>query len=587
MKENNRKDGNRRMFLRTLMAIGAASMAGCFGGGSSDEIERPQPDDGEEDNYEQIGTLEYIGIDQQSGALQYEMQEMAVEQIRELGVDINLNVLAYSALAERWLAFDYDMLTLWQEDSADKLDGHFPLYFNYHSDFSRGDGENCLLYESTEYDNTVDNFIDTVNLDERVEAGMECQELLKRDQPVSYVFHRDTSSAANTDQFTGWTPQQSSWMFWNIDNLRNLEAQQDGNTVIFATGTEPPTVNPTGVLGGAAMQASKLQYVRLARWNSDGEAEPFAAESIEYVDDTTVDVELVPNLVCHDGEPFTAEDVQFTFEYFKEWGVPYLGSYYNLVDEVTVIDEQNLQFELARPTYSFKTVVSTEIPMIPKHIWDGVPEEHNLEHPSEWSDFSTVGAGPLELVNYEPQEQLVFEPFDDHPLVDFDFDTLIWNIYGDASSAINDVNQGNASFAQDLLPTQRERLEGENHLEIFEMGGSDMTSVFHNCGREPMQDRAFRQAVSEVINKQQIIEIVLRGRGEPAVTPISPSNDRYYNENVEGTYNGGLEAAINHLADAGYRWDEDNNLLKPINRFEESEDINPYGNPRGELPDNI
>ncbi len=88
-----------------------------------------------------------------------------------------------------------------------------------------------------------------------------------------------------------------------------------GGTLVAAITQDPGHLNPEITTSGGTHTASELLYNGLVRFNADLEVEPDLAESWEITDDgATYTFQLRDDVVWHDGEPFTSEDVKFTFE---------------------------------------------------------------------------------------------------------------------------------------------------------------------------------------------------------------------------------------------------------------------------------
>ena len=573
MRDNNK---GRRRFLQSVALAGTAGIAGCMGqqgGGqngsgqnnSGPNLQKPTPAEGQQGNYEPIGPIQWIGISRDTSASRFTLQSLAKEDLQKLGLDFNLKPKPLSALGNNWTNSNFDFLTLWWAATPDKLDPHFKLYFNFHSKYAT-DGENRIKYTNPEYDKAVEKFISTMDEKKRQKHAYKCQSILARDQPYAFLTHADFMAAGNKNMFSNWTEQVSSYTYWNLANLPKLKPVGGQKTAIYATGTDPGAVNPMAGEGNKFQQVTKLIYGRLARWDAEGNSVPRDAKEINVVNDTTVEAVLKQDLSFHDGEPFTAEDVKFTIQYYKKWGQPYLSAYYDVIKNVEIINKNTVRFNLTQPMYAFTNVILSEMNMLPKHIWEGVPKKHNLEHPRQWKNPDFTGSGPFKLTNFEPQNQLTYEPHDGYPGMSFKFEQLIWDIYGSGSAAYSDVQQGNAAFVHELLPGQYQSAKNSSNLVAGSKPGFDATSIFMHNKRKPMSDRVFRQACSHAVNKQRLIKAVYRGNATPANQPVAPVNKFWHNPNLP-SYDGGLKKAHNLLKNAGYRWDKNGKLLMPKKRF--------------------
>lgn len=559
-----RQRWSRRKFLTVSAASGVGASAGCLGGDDDDEErDLPTPDEGEEDNYEQVRTFDWLGITRDYDAEFFEAQQ----QIRdtwedELGLDIDISPTEFITLIGEMVDGEGDLVTMEWVSSPQRIDPFRYLHGAYHSDGPY----NSAPYESDRYDEQV-NLVETVHdPDEREEHAFAAQEIVAEDHPDFFAYHPDTLNAYNDELFTGWQEQPGGWTYWNLANLENLESQGP-DTVIWGTTTAVETIHPLDGVSEPPHHARKMIYSRLARINEDGEFVNSALEDFTVVDDQTIDVTLRDDLVFHDGVDVTAEDLVFTIEYLKEWEFPDIAAHYEPIESIEQTGEYTARFNLSRPVAHFTTLSFARFIIMPQHIWDGVVEEEDLDHPTEWTDFEPIGSGPFEVADFSPGSHLRLDVFEDHRR-DFDFDTLVWDIYGEISSAMGDLEGGNISFVQDVGVAQFDQADDAENLVATSTGGIGFFHVVHQEKAEPPQsDIVFRRALTHAIDKEALINSVLFGHGDPATDPIAPANEVWNNPDVP-TFQDGVDEAVDLLIDAGYRWDEDGNLLYPVDRFE-------------------
>lgn len=575
---------HRRSFIKGAIGTGLiGGLAGCQGdeevitqtetdsgngngNGSGDSgstnAEKPTPDEGEEDNYEPVGALEWIGMTRGFSTERFTTQELLQEDWGPLGLDLELRTMEIPQIIERWVNEDFDLMTLFFSARTPRLDPHVMLWFDFHSEA----GDNHGKYYNPQYDEVSAAMDSEYDEARRIELAHKCQEILARDQPYIFLYHTNSLAAANTDLFSNWREHVGTWVYWGVDNLRSITPNGDEDTVVFGTSSAPTTVNPMGLQGNAAQQAAKMFTTRLVRWSADGGAVPWAADSIDAVDDTTVDVQLKDGLTFHDGTDITADDVKFTMDYYREHGVPDLSGFYENVDSVEVQGDLTTRFNLDQPSAPFTTVSLSMLGILPEHVWSGVTDEEGLEHPKDWGEPDYTGGGPFKLIEYTQGSRIVYETYDDYQLADFDFDRLVWDIYGNNATAVGDLENNRISFVQNLQASSYERLNSASNVKAVANKSHGVTSIRLNNQSEPLNDVVFRQALAHATNKQRLIDIALSGFGDLATNTIAPANKKFYKSGLPA-YAGGTEKAIEILRNAGYRWDENGTLLKPLDRF--------------------
>lgn len=243
--------------------------------------------------------------------------------------------------------------------------------------------------------------------------------------------------------------------------------------------------------------------------------EPWLATGVEASDDfRTWTVSLQDGISWHDGMPFTAEDVAFTFQYMSDLGGP--GRYgHHITDHptfvaATVVDPLTVELTFEDPIATFKLLPGGDLPIVPKHIWEGV------EDPTQDATSLAIGTGPYRMTEYDPGTSYRLEANADYfkgaPLVD----TLIMPVIPDAQAAFAGLQTGELDFVTRNLPAQlHDPVNANPDLEIIE--GSRMQSLYlmFNTRKPALQDPTVRKAMSMALDVQQIVDIVEGGLGRP------------------------------------------------------------------------
>ena len=129
---------------------------------------------------------------------------------------------------------------------------------------------------------------------------------------------------------------------------------------------------------------------------------PWVATGLKRIDDTTYDVTLRSGMKWHDGTPFTAEDVKFTYDLIKSTKAPYSGWRVKQMDRVEIIDATTLRFVLSKPFAPFVTYALAEVFLLPKHIWQPKLDELGAKEILNWDNLPVVGSGPFKFDYWRP-----------------------------------------------------------------------------------------------------------------------------------------------------------------------------------------
>ncbi len=302
--------------------------------------------------------------------------------------------------------------------------------------------------------------------------------------------------------------------------------------------------------GGGYIQASYL-YDTLVWKDSTGELIPWLAQSWEESDDgLTYTFQLNDGVTWHDGMPLTAEDVAFTFDYFRSQTISPQVIIQPLpeIEEVIALDPLTVEFRLSSPLATFFEFGGVgSVLIVPQHIWSSV-ENAGME-----SDLSVlVGSGPYRLESYSSGEgSYLYTAYDGYFLGRPFVSRLENRPVGDELTAIQagDLDVAGASGAREevLAP-----FRGNDALTVIEgPPGNAGTGLFWNLAQGgALADVQFRQACATAIDRQDLVDRLYGGNGEPGNPGWIPRAHPFHAEVEQYPFD--LEAANAMLDGAGY-----------------------------------
>lgn len=567
-------DISRRKVLQGAGAGITAGVAGCSARDDDSQVttEEPQETDaGDQETPdaavggEPVRELTLLTYPQRDNPNFHDVAQRSAENWRELGLTVTVEPIDFNAAIEAVLIeHDYDMWTISWGD-AEGVDPEFWLSSVYNSSQINPGAYNFVQWSNERWDELAELVKTTIDDDERRELVYEAQELWASEQPGSPYYVPSLLEPYNSDTVDPYDEKmlgQGQTMFWNI---MNLESNRDENTLILGETSTLDSLNPLNTAHTASRDFQQFIYDRLLRRRPNLESEPWAAESYQMVDDTTIRVSLRDDLQFHDGEDVTAEDVKFSFEYQQEYA-PITSTYLADLSEVEVLDDLNLEFRLSNPSSSFIPQGLAFVFILPKHIWENVPDGVDADEPTDWTNPEMIGSGPFVFQEYTREERAVAVANEDHfnpPNID-----RYIQQYGPRESLYRSLEQGAIDVVANRKEwelTSIERLSRLDNVSLYEAPNHGYLYIAYNNAREPFSDTTFRRALANGIPKTTIGSDLFGGYGSVAHGTITETNERWHNPDIEkfGMEWGGLEAAREELEQAGYSWDDDGRLLHP------------------------
>ncbi len=235
---------------------------------------------------------------------------------------------------------------------------------------------------------------------------------------------------------------------------------------------------------------------------------PGLAEKWEVSEDGKVwTFTLREGLKFSDGTPLTAKDVVRSIERVMKINGDPAWLVTSFVDKVEAKDDRTVVFYLKKPVAYFLSLVATPpyFPVNPKYPDDKIA-----------SDATWGGAGPYRIVKFVRDEELVLEPnpyyYGEKPKNS----KVIIKFYRDASTLRLALENGEIDIAwRTLRPTDIEYFKSKSGFKVIEVPGSFIRYICLNTAVEPTKEKLVRQALAAAIDRKQIIDVVLRGAGEP------------------------------------------------------------------------
>ncbi len=311
--------------------------------------------------------------------------------------------------------------------------------------------------------------------------------------------------------------------------------------------------SPYGYVRGPGYARTLLIFDTLVWKDSSGELIPWLATEWKGSDDgLTWTFTLRDGVKWHDGQPFTADDVIFSVEYFKANVAPFSGSQTDSIETVTKLADTQVEFKLTKPTATFLEGAAGAMIIIPKHVWEGVADPKTFTGPE-----AVIGTGPYKLVEYSKEDgSYLFEANHEFFLGDpyvqrIEFlptsDALLALANGELDMA--DVGVQTAATDELLAPFQ------QTPFKIIDAPGEWTMGFYMNLmGDTPLADVRVRQAIAYALNLQDMVDRLLLGSGTPGSPGFLPPANPYYNPAITA-YPHDVEQAKVLLDEAGYRDD--------------------------------
>lgn len=266
---------------------------------------------------------------------------------------------------------------------------------------------------------------------------------------------------------------------------------------------------------------------------------------------------LKPHVRWHDGAPFSADDVVFTFNTLIDPTTNTVRRGHFLLNGQPIrfeaIDSLTVKATLPEPYAPFLSVLDMGI--LPKHrlVGEAINTTDFNRHP--------IGTGPFKFVEWQPHQFVRLTRNDDYFSTPPKLNGMIMRIIPDPATALLALKKGEID-ATGIPPKDIEKIRAIDSLNTVTYQRLNYSYIGFNLRRPPFNDRRIRQGINYAIQPSAIINHVLHGNGEPAYIPSHPLSWAHPDDGSFERYDYDPDAARAQFEASGYRYNTDRALYE-------------------------
>jgi peptide/nickel transport system substrate-binding protein len=323
------------------------------------------------------------------------------------------------------------------------------------------------------------------------------------------------------------------------------------DTIIVARGNDSQSLDPAEGTSFEDIKVDDWIFDGLTRFDGDSlEIVPGLAESWEVSDDGLVwTFHLREGVTFHDGTPFNAEAVEFSFERQRDPEHPYYNpragrwsAKFGSVEKTTAIDDMTVEIQLSQPEPSMFV-------NMPFYIGAIVSPTAVMADPEGFRDHP-VGTGAFKFVRWEKDNFIELEANPDYYLGAPKAERVVVRTIPDNDVRLLALKKGEVHLIYGVPFAQFDDVESDPDTTLYTAPTLGISMMSMNTEREPFGDVRVRQAMNHAINRDRIFKTVFFGRGDKA-DQVMPPSWWGHDDSIEG-YAYDPEKAKELLAEAGY-----------------------------------
>jgi peptide/nickel transport system substrate-binding protein len=364
--------------------------------------------------------------------------------------------------------------------------------------------------------------------------------------------------------------------------LAGAPALAAGRDMVIGLSGDATSLNPVIATDGISYTVEWPIFDSLLELDASLNVRPLLAESWDVSKDgLTYTFKLKKGVTWHDGKPFTARDVAFTFysvldpkvttphrAYFDALaGFPELTAKENAkrpddlaVRPIEIVDDHTVRFRLRYPSGSFLAVlVNPRAGIVPEHLLKGA-DLNTAEF-----NRKPVGTGPFKFIEWRRGERIVVEANDRYHAGRPALNRLIFRIIPDAVVLLQELRAGGVDFIENPPLTEMARLKQTAGLRVLVADNTSYTYFGWRQDVAPFTDIRVRRALNHAVDVPSIVKEVLQGYAAVATGQFPPSSWAFDASVKPYTYDPNLAKSL--LAEAGFKPGTDGILVRDGKRF--------------------
>ena len=328
-----------------------------------------------------------------------------------------------------------------------------------------------------------------------------------------------------------------------ITSITHAQKPVSGGSLTIAQGVEPPGLDPTTATSAAIPRVVYSNILEgLVKIDRNGKIVLALAKGHKISKDgREYTFVLQKGVKFHDGKPFDAEDVKFTFDRLMD---PKTGTahpeYYKDIDSVQVVDSHTIKIKLKNVNSMFLFNLAR-----PDSIIINSQTVDKLKS-------APVGTGPFKFVEWVRGTHITMAKFEDYYRKGIPYlDRVTFKFIGDPSAQIASLRAGDIDvIAIDVSAENALLLEKDPKFKVLNGYTTNEVILSTNNSRKPFTDVKVRRAMAYAIDRSALIKGAMSGYGVPIGSHMDPGNPYYIDLTSAYPYN--PQKAKQLLAEAGY-----------------------------------
>ena len=313
------------------------------------------------------------------------------------------------------------------------------------------------------------------------------------------------------------------------------------DTLVLANSADVTSFDPFVDTNGVSGRVRSCIYESLWIQENDGGYTPLLATEWEWTDDLHLSITLREGVTFSNGNPFTADDVLFTYESALNGAFP---QYFSKIEQINVVDDTHVEFVFSQVDATIMAYIASFFPILDRETVEANPEALAT---------TPIGTGPYVLENWSVGDSQTLKRNENYWGEPAKIENVTFRVVTEPTQRYVELMTGGVDFAFELAYADAMSMDASQFTISQDLNTVVNHLMINSDEGHKMADENLRIAMAYCIDREALVQAAYAGSALPAWSPVSPSTSGYYEE-LEGyePYPQDFEKAKEYLAAAGY-----------------------------------
>ena len=327
---------------------------------------------------------------------------------------------------------------------------------------------------------------------------------------------------------------------------------EEGGDLVLAVLSDASSLDPAGSNDVPSSVVQANIYETLVNRDEDNTIIEGLATKWIPIDDSTYEFTLREDVKFHDGEIFNADAVKANLERILDAKVASPRYFlFEMISDIEVIDEHTVRITTEYPFAPLLAHLSHNGGSMasPKSIEADYAAMEDGDDPGSVISNEPVGTGFFKFESWKPGEEIKLVKNDDYWGDKVHLDSVAFRVIPESPTRNADLERGFVHITEPVQPIEVQGINDGDFGSVLQKPSSSLSYIGFNTEKEPFNNPKVRQAISMMVDKDEMISGVYEGFGIPAIGPLAPGIFGFNEDTKPLSYN--VEEAKKLMKEAG------------------------------------